>query len=157
MKIRWRTVFTTTLALVLLFGFSGCKTLGISFGNRPPRSGGSPGEYRKAKGGPPPWAPAHGYRAKHQYRYYPGQKVYYDDSRGVYFYYHDGEWDISANLPVDININLGDYVTLDMDTDRPYIYHSDVEARYSGKKTKGKSKKKSNYSAKKYAKRQKTT
>jgi hypothetical protein len=31
-----------------------------------------------AKGGPPPWASSHGYRAKHRYRYYPSFYVYFD-------------------------------------------------------------------------------
>ena len=39
------------------------------------------------RGGPPAHAKAHGYRAKHQYRYYPiVQKVYHDSERGLYFY-----------------------------------------------------------------------
>jgi hypothetical protein len=35
------------------------------------------------KQGPPAHAPAHGYRAKHQYRYYPSRSVYYDTGRSA--------------------------------------------------------------------------
>lgn len=42
--------------------------------------------WRGDRGGPPPHAPAWGYRAKRQYRFYPGAKVYYDPGRRVWFY-----------------------------------------------------------------------
>jgi len=41
---------------------------------------------KHSKTGPPSHAPAHGYRAKHQYRYYPSHSVYYDTARGLYFF-----------------------------------------------------------------------
>lgn len=92
------------------------------------------------KGGPPPWAPAHGYRAKHQYRYYPESRVYYDTGRGVYFYYHNGDWQVSASLPGSVRIDIDKYVTLEMDSDRPYEYHHKVEERYPPERSKGKRK-----------------
>jgi hypothetical protein len=70
--------------------------------------------------------------------------VYYDTGRGVYFYYDGGKWQGSVSLPASIRIDVGDYVTLKMDTDEPYRYHSDVEKRYppgrQKKKSKGKGK-----------------
>ena len=36
--------------------------------------------------GPPSHAPAHGYRAKHQYHYYPANEIYFDSGRGIYFF-----------------------------------------------------------------------
>jgi hypothetical protein len=89
-------------------------------------------QYREPseKGGPPPWAPAHGYRAKHKYRYYPNSSVYYDSARGVYFYYDRDEWHIKSLLPDWIRIDKSDYVTIEMDTDRPYEFHSDVYRKY---------------------------
>ena len=94
--------------------------------------------------GPPPWAPAHGYRAKHHYNYYPESHVYFDVGRGLYFYYDGGGWQASVSLPAGISISAGEYITLDMDTDRPYVYHSDVVKRYPPgqlkKKGKGKAK-----------------
>lgn len=80
--------------------------------------------------GPPPWAPAHGYRAKHHYYYYPASYVYFDTGRKLYFYYSDSRWQVSVSLPTAIHIDVGDYVALDMETDRPYTYHSDVVRRY---------------------------
>jgi hypothetical protein len=82
------------------------------------------------KGGPPPWAPAHGYRAKHRYRYYLSSRVYYEKERGIYFYYKDGEWQVSVSLPSDIHINFNNYVTLEMDSDRPYEWDHEVIKRY---------------------------
>jgi hypothetical protein len=80
--------------------------------------------------GPPPWAPAHGYRAKHQYRYYPSSYVYYDTGRRIYFYYSSGKWEASISLPASIRIDLNEYVTLEMDTSQPYQYHPDVVRRH---------------------------
>lgn len=97
-----------------------------------------------SKGGPPPWAPAHGYRAKHRYRYYPSSRVYYGEDRGVYFYYRDGEWRVSASLPSYIRVDAGDYVTLEMDSDRPYEYQGEVERRYPPGQLKKKYKRKGN-------------
>ncbi len=95
--------------------------------------------------GPPPWAPAHGHRAKHQYYYYSESQVYFDVGRSLYFYYYSGAWQASVSLPSGIHISAGEYVSLDMDADRPYLYHSDVEKRYPPgqlkKKGKGKGKK----------------
>ncbi|MBS3732646.1 MAG: hypothetical protein KGY42_07035 [Desulfobacterales bacterium] len=86
-------------------------------------------EHHEDRGGPPPWAPAHGYRAK-KYRYYPSAQVYFDTQRDVYFYYRDGDWRVSASLPGRIRVNMGDHVTLEMGTDRPYRYHSEVVRHY---------------------------
>jgi hypothetical protein len=80
--------------------------------------------------GPPPWAPAHGYRAKHHYRYYPYHHVYFDDQQGVYFYLSNGRWITAVSLPPTIRITINEFVTLDMDDDQPYRYHRDVEKRY---------------------------
>jgi hypothetical protein len=80
--------------------------------------------------GPPPWAPAHGYRAKHHYYYYPESQVYFDPGRSLYFYYYGGGWQASGSLPSGFYISAGEYVSLDMDADKPYLYHSDVEKKY---------------------------
>ena len=95
--------------------------------------------------GPPPLAPAHGHRAKHNYYYYPESYVYFDVGRGLYFYYYGGGWQASVALPSGIHIAAGENVALEMDADRPYVYHADVEKRYPPgqlkKKEKGKGKK----------------
>ena len=82
------------------------------------------------KQAPPPWAPSHGYRAKHHYRYYPSNSIYFDKGRGLYFYYRDGSWTASLSIPVGIRLSANDFVTLEMDTDKPYIHHNEVQKRY---------------------------
>ena len=99
-----------------------------------------------AKNGPPPWAPAHGYRAKHRYYYYPSTFVYFDIERKVYFYLEGDNWRVGASLPAGIHVDVGDYVTLEMVTEKPYEFHPDVVKKYPPgqlkKKHKGKGKKK---------------
>lgn len=99
-----------------------------------------PGKYKKGKkkGGPPPHAPAHGYRAKHQYRYYPCCSTYYDAGRGVWFYIKTGDWTIGASIPTDLKVQLGHYVNISMDTDQPYEFNDEHRKEYPAEKYKKK-------------------
>ena len=92
------------------------------------------GFYAQKKGGPPPHAPAHGYRAKYQYRYYPSCNVYHDASRGVYFYIKGDGWAVGASLPTDLQSNLGASVSLDMDSDKPYEHNAEHLKQYPKEK-----------------------
>ena len=98
----------------------------------------------KKKGGPPPHAPAHGYRAKHQYRYYPSRSVYFDTGRGLYFFLKGNNWEVGASLPSNLRVELGDSVRIELDTDKPYIYHTDHAKKYPPGKMKKKKNKKKN-------------
>ena len=124
------------LFLILLF-FIGCQGTRITIGND--RHPDHPVYYEKAA--PPPWAPAHGYRAKHRYHYYPSSHVYHEREQGVWFYYRDGEWRVSVSLPSSIRIDMNDYIVLEMDEDRPYHYDHEVVKRYPPGQLKKKNKK----------------
>jgi len=130
-----RQVITIAIILVIGFGYlvlnNGCQSVGVVVEEEP----GPPHGH-----GPPPWAPAHGYRAKYRYHYYPSSYVYYDLGRKLYFYYDGGNWQVSVSLPARIHIDIDDYVTLEMNTGRPYDYHSEVVERYPPGHEKKKSK-----------------
>ena len=81
-------------------------------------------------GGPPPHAPAYGVRAKRRYNYYPDANAYFDPVRGVYFYMSGGAWKVGVNLPSSLRVRLGSFVSLDLDTDKPYIYNSSHKMKY---------------------------
>mgnify|MGYP001814050680 CR=1 FL=1 len=83
-----------------------------------------------AKTGPPAHAPAHGYRAKHRYRYYPSCSVYFDIGRSVYFYLEGDNWRVSVELPNHLRVRLGGSVVVEMDTDRPYLEHKYHKQKY---------------------------
>ena len=105
-------------------------------------SGYSKAEHKLKKSGPPAHARAHGYRAKHKYRYYPDSSVYHDTERGLYFYIKGGNWEVGASLPNSLQMRLGESVSLELDTDKPYTYHADHAKQYPpGKMKKSKSKK----------------
>lgn len=87
------------------------------------------GNYSK-KGGPPPHAKAYGYRAKHQYRYYPCRDVYHDPGRGMYFYLKGSGWEVGASLPTSLQEDLGAFVSLELDTDKPYEHHPEHVKQY---------------------------
>ena len=119
----------------------GCTTMGVGVQTGPNDRKG----YKHppvAKKGPPAHAPAHGYRAKHRYRYYPSCSVYFDIGRAVYFYLEGNNWSISVELPNHLRVRLGGSVVIEMDTDRPYIEHKYHKQKYPpGQLKKKKSKK----------------
>ena len=81
--------------------------------------------------GPPPHAPAHGYRAKqYTYFYYPSEHVYFDQAREVYFYMEGDAWKVSVSLPESITVQLGDHVTIFMDSDIPYAEFKEHRRKY---------------------------
>ncbi|RYD58942.1 MAG: hypothetical protein EOP56_01560 [Sphingobacteriales bacterium] len=62
---------------------------------------------RRTQGGPPPWAPAHGYRAK-QHAYFPDYYTFYDANRRGYVYWNNDSWLFSKSLPSFLSgVNLG--------------------------------------------------
>lgn len=137
------------LFLTLLLALVGCRLTGGSAGviwgdaETAPHHDHDRSYGPSAKGGPPDHAPAHGYRRKFQYRYYPTAEVYFDIDRGLYFYYEDGRWSASATLPGSIRVRLGDSVRIELDTDTPYERHEEVRKQHPGNtNSKGKGPKK---------------
>uniref|UniRef100_B8HS34 Uncharacterized protein n=1 Tax=Cyanothece sp. (strain PCC 7425 / ATCC 29141) TaxID=395961 RepID=B8HS34_CYAP4 len=93
-----------------------------------------------AQADPPPWAPAHGYRAKqYSYVYYPQRQIYYSPASGIWFWLRSGNWQFGASLPVEYRSSLGGGVPIILETDRPYLQHSSVLEQY-GKVKKNKHK-----------------
>ncbi len=88
--------------------------------------------YQNAFAKPPPWAPAHGYRAKHQYYYYPARQVYFNPQTKQYFWLQAGAWTVGFQLPNSIQIGGLSPVMLDLDTTRPYTQHSWIKQKYPG-------------------------
>lgn len=82
------------------------------------------------KSGPPPHAPAHGFRKKHSYWYYPSSYVYYDAGRSLYFYMENGNWQVGARLPSSIQLTIGEAVSIELDTDQPYLSFEAHKASY---------------------------
>ncbi|MGD9174851.1 MAG: hypothetical protein PVF29_11850 [Desulfobacterales bacterium] len=105
-------------------------------------SGYSEGGHKHKNDGPPSHAPANGYRAKYQYRYYPGCSVYYDCERKLYFYIKGGHWEVGASLPSCLRVSLGDFVNIELDTDKPYIHHAEHVKKHPPGQLKKKHKKK---------------
>ena len=64
----------------------------------------------------------------YSYQYYPSCSVYYDIHRRLYFYPEDHNWKIFASLPSNLKRKLGDYVKIEMDSNKPYM-DSDKHAK----------------------------
>jgi len=112
-----------TLGTIFLFIASGCQKYEIKAGTSLSTFG------PPVKEGRPPWAPAHGYRAKHRYYYYPSSGIYFDVVRNLFFYVQGGKWDATPSLPANIKLDVTEYVTLEMAIDKPYEFHSEVVKR----------------------------
>lgn len=82
---------------------------------------------------PPPWAPAHGWRAKHQYVYYPSAEVYYEPASSMWFWLGGNGWQAGVNLPLALQgyVSAGG-VNISLDADRPYLQNDYVVRRYGG-------------------------
>lgn len=75
----------------------------------------------------PPPPPA---GAPHRYQYYPSSSVYFDSSRGLYFYLSGSNWQVGASLPNELRVRLGSSVSIEADTDKPYIYYDVHRKKY---------------------------
>ena len=136
---KWQIVFLIICSLA--FFINGCSTVsGTAHTGSTERDGYE--EPPVAKNGPPAHAPAHGYRAKHRYRYYPSCSVYFDIDRAVYFYLEGDNWRVSVGLPDRLRVRLGSPVEIEMDTDKPYLEYEYHKQKYPpGQLKKSKSKK----------------
>lgn len=80
---------------------------------------------------PPPWAPAHGYRAKqHRYIYYPRHEVYYAPSSQLWFWLDGGSWRTGVSLPGRIMVSGFPAVPIVLGTERPYEMNAYVVEHY---------------------------
>lgn len=147
MRDKWVHKLLICCSMIILFlSMNACRTtggsIGIDWGNEAKHkpSHDQQSKYESKKKGPPAHAPSHGYRAKHKYRYYPDECVYFDTDKGAYFYFDNGGWQISVSLPHSIRLGTN-YVSLELDTDKPYRYHTEHKEKYPPGKTKKKNKK----------------
>lgn len=94
------------------------------------------GQKKEKTNGPPPWAPAHGYRAQTRHIYFPDQNFYYDIQKSVYIYMSADRWQISVNLPAlyaGVDLKIATKVELELDLDSPQKYNADHIVKYKGK------------------------
>lgn len=140
-------LFAGLILCAVALALSGCVDhYGVKIeGGKKHHNGGTVHAPPPGKGnGPPPWAPAHGRRAKYEYRYYPSHSVYFEPTRSVWFYLDGGSWSMGASLPATIAVGSSTWVTLEMDVDKPHTHHQSVVKKYppgqKKKKNKGKGK-----------------
>ncbi len=133
---RWKVVDIRWLlaGLVLLFMF-GCASTGggVDYERGSQESTNQSEAKVLHRNGPPDHAPAHGYRARHSYRYYPANEVYYHTGRRIYFYIEGGVWVSDALLPYQLRLSLGGYETVEIYSDTPYEYHEKHKRKHKPK------------------------
>ncbi|MCH8822682.1 MAG: hypothetical protein IH984_04150 [Planctomycetes bacterium] len=120
-------LLTTAVCSLIVIWLTGCHRSGITISNR------SNSPSHQSHGGPPDHAPAHGFRKKHQYHYYPNEQVYYAPASGTYFWLEGSNWRFGVNLPGNISVNIGDRISIELDTDKPYQHHYEVSTKHPSK------------------------
>ena len=93
--------------------------------------------------GPPPWAPAHGYRTKTRHVYFPDNNFYFDVQKSVYIYFSGDKWQVGVKLPslyAGIDLKGAVKVELELAIDSPQKYNSDHIVKYKAKDKSGKEK-----------------
>ncbi|UII25898.1 hypothetical protein LVD15_21755 [Fulvivirga maritima] len=121
-------VYLASAVLLVLFFMSSGDVLGQGRGKGKNKNNNKDKEYvkeykseykgKRKQQGPPPWAPAHGYRAKTRYVYFKDYDVYYDHERGVYITLSGKGWQVEAKLPdVLEKVDLPAAVKVDIDFD----------------------------------------
>ena len=78
-----------------------------------------------------PCAPDYSSNLKNLYRYYPSGSIYYHINKGVYYYQRGDMWVSSLSIPAVLGAYIDSYVTLEMDTDKPYKSHNAVKKKYN--------------------------
>ena len=124
-----KTIKTGTILTAILFVMMICAGNQELFAQG---NGKAKGQEVRA-GGPPPWAPAHGYRAKTRYVYFKDYDVYYDHERSVYISLAGRDWQISAQLPMNlrgVDLQAAVKIDLDLDGDDPQRSHADHKQKY---------------------------
>lgn len=94
--------------------------------------------------GPPPWAPAHGYRAKTRHIYFPDHNIYFDLQKKVYIYINGGNWSVGVSLPSTFGtINLGKSTQIELEYygNYPQFYNKEHKVKYKSKQKHNSSKK----------------
>jgi hypothetical protein len=79
---------------------------------------------------PPGHAPAHGYRAKHRYVYYPERELYYAPESRLWFWMQGADWRVGANLPAPYQQYTSGGITIELGSERPFTEHVYVVERY---------------------------
>ncbi|UII19403.1 hypothetical protein [Fulvivirga ligni] len=131
-------VYFSSMVLLVLFFTSGGDLLAQGKGKGKNKQKKNQKEYVKdykteykgksKQNGPPPWAPAHGYRAKTRYVYFKDHDVYYDHERGVYISLSGKGWKVEAKLPdvlQKIDLNTTARIDLDFDGLDPQRLHKE--------------------------------
>jgi len=80
--------------------------------------------------GPPPWAPAYGWRRQHEtYYYYPAGQVYYYPSLRRYYRLEGKDWRYGDRLPRYYVIQENKRVALDLEYE-PHTQHAKIREMY---------------------------
>ena len=53
-------------------------------------------------------------------------------STGSYYYLSGGAWQVAMTLPSTVMLDSSDYIILELETDRPYLYYDEHKVKYKG-------------------------
>ncbi len=129
-----KKLFKVTLSVLVLSSLI-CflSTEGASAQGKPHNKGKSEQVKKVKKHGPPPWAPAHGYRKNTRHVYFPAQQTYFDIDRGVYISLKGGKWEVSASIPLSlkgVDLKVAAKIELDFSGENPQSLFGEHKKKY---------------------------
>ncbi|MFN3403476.1 MAG: hypothetical protein ACK40G_05220 [Cytophagaceae bacterium] len=84
-----------------------------------------------SQNGPPPWAPAHGYRAKTRHIYFPDHNFYFDLHKNIFLHLVNGVWTSVPQVPIPgLNLKSLTQIELDFDGNDPFRFNDDHKIKY---------------------------
>ena len=72
----------------------------------------------------------------YQYQYYPSVEVYFYPQRQTYFWFEAGGWRSGPRVPARFQL-VERPVAVELNSDRPYVFHETVRAKHPPGKAKG--------------------
>jgi hypothetical protein len=69
----------------------------------------------------------------HHYRYFPESAVYMDTEQKLFYYKKGEKWISTTILPANIQMDWKSYVVIDLNTDKPYLLHTETARKYPRK------------------------
>jgi len=94
------------------------------------------GQAKGKKVKPPVFAPAHGFKAKTRYVYFPDPNFYYDVKKNIYIYPSGKKWSVGPKLSSKysgIDLKRAAKVEIELDEDKPQKYNEEHIEKYKDK------------------------
>jgi len=128
-----KKLFKVTLSVIVLGSLICFLSTEGAFAQGKPHKGKSDKVKKVKHHGPPPWAPAHGYRKNTRHIYFPVHQTYFDIDRGIYISLKGDKWEVSASKPLSlkgVDLKVAAKIELDFNGEKPQSLFGEHKRKY---------------------------